>query len=75
MIGFVLLLPGLALLGAAVAWRLGRRLTASGAAPPESVPASRDRDLLPESGSGDGKNGLAAFYAYQMAAGKIHRRQ
>ena len=28
-------------------------------------------DLLPESGDGD--NGLAAFYAYQMAVGRIHR--
>jgi hypothetical protein len=68
MIGFVLLISSLTLFGGAIAWRLGRSPAASGVAP---LQASRDQDLLPESGTGTG-NGLAAFYAYQMAAGKIH---
>ena len=71
MIGFVLLISSLTLFGGAIAWRLGRSPAASGVAPLASVQASRDQDLLPESGTGTG-NGLAAFYAYQMAAGKIH---
>lgn len=73
MMGLVLLLSGSALLGGAATWWLGRRLDDSGTAPPVSTPVGDIRDRLPESGHGDGENGLAAFYAYQMAAGKIDR--
>ena len=75
MIGFVLLLSlsGLTLLGAAITWLLRRSPAESRRPRPVSVLVSRDSDLLPESGNGDGENGLAAFYAYQMAVGKIDR--
>lgn len=71
MIAFTVFLVSLILLGAAVALRLHTRRAASGAQAPASALAERGQDLLPVgSGSGDG---LAAFYAYQMAAGSIDR--
>ena len=74
MIGLVLTLSGLILLGAAGAWWRRRSRADSGPARPVSVVLDHDQDLLPESGNDAGENGLAAFYAYQMAAGKIHRQ-
>jgi hypothetical protein len=73
MIGLVLALSGLALLGAAVALWLRHSRADSGPPRPVSIVLDRDQDLLPESGNDAGKNGLAAFYAYQMAVGKIDR--
>ena len=76
MIGLVPLLSVLTLLtllGAAATWWLRRRPADTGSARPLSTPASRGQDLLPR--SEDGERGLAAFYAYQMAAGKIDRAQ
>ena len=69
--GLVLLFSVLTLLGAAVIWRLCRRPADSRPARPGSTRLRPDQDLLP--GSGEGEDGLAAFYAYQMAAGKIDR--
>ncbi len=75
MIPFTILLASLILLGAAIALRQRQPRTGSGGAPssmaPSTAPVDRGQDLLPE-GSGDG-DGLAAFYAYQMAAGSIDR--
>jgi hypothetical protein len=73
MIGFVLLLSSLTLLGAGVAWRRGRPAADASPARSASVPVNRAPDLLPEGGNGEGENGLAAFYAYQMAVSKIGR--
>lgn len=73
MIGLVLALSGLILLGAAVALWLRRSRADSGPPRPVSIALDHDQDLLPESGNDAGEKGLAAFYAYQMAAGKIHR--
>ena len=70
MIGLLLLLLALTLLGAFVSRRRRRDAAEIGFSRPESALVSRE-DLLPESGDGD--NGLAAFYAYQMAVGRIHR--
>jgi len=73
MIGLVLVLSGLTLLGAAVAlWLRGSRAD-SRPARPVSIVLDHDQYLLPESGNDAGEDGLAAFYAYQMAAGKIDR--
>lgn len=72
MIGLLLLLV-LTLFGAAVVWWLRRRLADSGRARPVSIALEHGQDLLPESDAGG--NGLAAFYAYQMAAGKIDGRR
>jgi hypothetical protein len=73
MVGLVLLLSGLVLLGAAVSWWLRCSPPETGLVRPVSTPVSRDSDLIPESGKGDGENALAAFYAYQIAVGKINR--
>lgn len=71
MIAFTVFLVSLILLGAAVTLRLRLQRAGSGGPAPVSAPAERGQDLLPVgSGSGDG---LAAFYAYQMAAGSIDR--
>lgn len=71
MIAFTVFLVSLILLGTAVALGLRRRRAGSGTPAPASAPADRGQDLLPAgSVSGDG---LAAFYAYQMAAGSIDR--
>ncbi|MDX2315414.1 MAG: hypothetical protein QNL90_15205 [Gammaproteobacteria bacterium] len=70
MIGLLLLLSALTLLGAFVAWRRRRDAAQIGFSRPVSASVSHE-DLLPESGDGD--NGLATFYAYQMAVGRIHR--
>jgi hypothetical protein len=71
MVGFVLSISGLALLGGAASWWMVRR--GKGPRPAAPVPSlvADTQDLLPESGTGAGGNSLAAFYAYQMAAGKI----
>ncbi len=74
MIGLMLALSGLILLGAAVALWPRRSRADSGPARQVSTVLDRDQDLLPESGNDAGESGLAAFYAYQMAAGKIHRQ-
>jgi len=73
MIGFVLLISGLALLGGGAIWWSGRRYEVRRRATPALSPASDAGDRLPESGTGGKESGLAAFYAYQMAAGKINR--
>jgi hypothetical protein len=73
MIGFILLLSSLTLLGAGVAWWRHRPAADSSPARPVSAAVSRAPDLLPEGGNGEGENGLAAFYAYQMAVSKIDR--
>ena len=70
MIG-LLLLSLLTLLGVAVIWWLRQPQADLGRARPVSIPLSHGQDLLPE--SDEGEDGLAAFYAYQMAAGKIDR--
>ncbi len=70
MIG-LLLLSVLTLLGAAVVWRLGQPPADSRPGRPLSALPRPGQDLLP--GSDEGEDGLAAFYAYQMAAGKIDR--
>ena len=71
MIG-LLLLSLLTLLGVAVAWRLRCQPPADDRrARPVSIALGHGQDLLP--GSDEGEDGLAAFYAYQMAAGKIDR--
>ncbi len=67
----LLLLSVFTLLGAAVTWSLRRRPADAGRARPASIALEAGQDLLPE--SDDGEVGLAAFYAYQMAAGKIDR--
>ena len=66
MLGIVVLLSCLVLLGAAVGWRASRRAA-------RAVPACADygEDLLPESAGGEPAHGLAAFYAYQLGAGRI----
>ncbi len=73
MIGLVLLLSSLTLLGAGIAW--WRRQAAGDCSParPVSAALSRAPDPLAESGNGEGEDGLAAFYAYQMAVSKIDR--
>jgi len=71
MIGLVLLFSVLTLLGAAVTWQLRRPPADSRPARPVSTLLRPGQDLLP--GSDEGEDGLAAFYAYQMAAGKIDR--
>jgi uncharacterized iron-regulated membrane protein len=73
MIGFVLLLSSLTLLGAGVAWWRRRPEADSSPARTVSAAVSRALDLFPEGGNGEGENGLAAFYAYQMAVSKIDR--
>lgn len=73
MIGFVLLISALALLGGGAIWWSGRRYEARRRAAPTPGPASDAGDRLPESGAGGKESGLATFYAYQMAAGKIDR--
>ncbi len=70
MIG-LLLLSALTLFGVALIWWLRRSPADSGRGWPVSIALEHGQDLLPESDQ-DG-NGLAAFYAYQMAAGKIDR--
>ena len=73
MVGFVLLLSSLTLLGAGIAWWRRRPAADASLARPVSAPVSRAPDLLPEGGNGEGENGLAAFYAYQMAVSNIGR--
>jgi len=76
MITLLLLLSpilGLALLGAVVGRRRRRETAEMAFSRPVSALVSADQDLLPESGKDDSHNGLAAFYAYQMALGKVHR--
>ena len=70
MIG-LLLLSVLTLFGVAAVWWLRRSPADAGRARPVSIAREHGQDLLPESDQ-DG-NGLAAFYAYQMAGGKIDR--
>ncbi len=70
MIG-LLLLSALTLFGVAVVWWLRQPPADPGRARPVSIALEHGQDLLPESDQ-DG-NGLAVFYAYQMAAGKIDR--
>ncbi len=76
MIASLLLLTpilGLAVLGAVVGRRRRRQTAEMAFSRPVSALVSDDQDLLPESGKDGGHNGLAAFYAYQMAVGKVHR--
>lgn len=79
MIPFTVLLVSLILLGAAIALRRRHPRAGSGALSsstvssmaPSTAPADGGQDLLPEGSHGG--DGLAAFYAYQMAAGSIER--
>jgi hypothetical protein len=71
MIELLLLLSVLTPLGVVVAWWLCQPPADPGRARPVSIPLNHGQDLLPE--SDEGEDGLAAFYAYQMAAGKIDR--
>ena len=66
-IAFLVCLASVVLLGTALALRSGSAGRAPRAGPPEPLRAEAGEDLLPESGSGDG---LATFYAYQMAVRK-----
>ena len=67
----ILLLSGLALIGAAVAFRVLRRAAPPVSRRPASVP-SRPAEDLPAGGADDGSR-LGAFYAYQMAVSRIER--
>jgi len=73
MIGFVLLLSSLTLLVTGVAWWRRRPAADSSPAQPVTAAVSHAPDLLAGGGSGEGEDGLAAFYAYQMAVSKIDR--
>jgi uncharacterized iron-regulated membrane protein len=73
MSGILMLLSSLALLGAALVWRFRRRAARPAPTRPVSTPAIVAEDALPGGDDGDGGNGLAAFYAYQMAASRIER--
>ncbi len=64
---------GLTLLGAIVGRRRRRETAEIAFSRPLSALVSDDHDLLPESGNDGGHNGLAAFYAYQMGAGRAQR--
>ena len=64
---------GVVLLGAVVGRRRRRENAEIAFSRPVSALVSSDQELLPESGKTDSGNGLAAFYAYQMAVGKAHR--
>ena len=72
MIAFTVFLASVVLLGAALTLRRRHPGAGSGVPAPASDPVDCAQDLLPEGGDGDGQ-GLAAFYAYQMAAGSIDR--
>jgi hypothetical protein len=67
----MLLVSSLALIGAAIALRLLRRAAPPASRRSASLPSRPGEDLLP--GAGDDGRGLAAFYAYQMAASRIER--
>jgi hypothetical protein len=69
----LLLLSGLALAGATVVWWIRRRSLRSATIRPVPVPARDREDTLPGGEETDGQNGLAVFYAYQMAASRINR--
>ena len=58
-------------LGLLLAWWFRKPAAESRRAHAVTKAPQHDRDLLP--GSDQGGDGLAAFYAYQMAAGKIDR--
>ena len=68
----MLLLSSLVPLGIAAVLRSRRRSHRAAPVRPEAVPANDGEDLLPYTEAGD-ENGLAAFYAYQMAASKTKR--
>jgi len=74
MIGLLSALSGLALFAAVVSWRRRRGAAEIGLSRPVSALLLSDQDLLPETGNGGGDNGLATFYAYQMAVAKIHNQ-
>lgn len=73
MIGIVTLSSCLLLLGVAVGWRLGHR--PADARPGSRLPVSVDcgEDRLPGSAGGEREDGLAVFYAYQLASSRIDR--
>ena len=70
MIAFVIFLSSLLLLGAAVALKLSRRAVDPPVTAAISRPHEPGQGLLPDGGEADG---LAAFYAYQIAAGRVER--
>jgi hypothetical protein len=70
MTAFIVFLASLLLLGASLFLRRRRPRVLSNVRAPASAPVNHGQDLLPEGGDGQG---LAAFYAYQMAAGSIDR--
>jgi len=61
----------IALGSGALGWWMGGRPRTESGAPPPRADTGAGRDGLTE--GGDGETGLAAFYAYQIAAGKIER--
>ncbi len=65
------MLSVLILLGLVLAWWFRKPPADPRRAHPVSEALEHGQDLLP--GSDEGGDGLAAFYAYQMAAGKIDR--
>jgi hypothetical protein len=69
----LLMLPVLILLGLVLVWWLRKPSADPRRAHPVIKALEHGQDLLP--GSDEGEDGLAAFYAYQMAAGKIDRLQ
>lgn len=69
----LLLLSGLVLLGIVLVWRLRHRAAHPASGRPVSKSAIVAEDALPGGDDGDGGKGLAAFYAYQMAASRIER--
>ncbi len=65
------ILSVLILLGLVLAWWFRKPPAGPRRAHPVSKALEHGQDLLP--GSDERGDGLAAFYAYQMAAGKIDR--
>lgn len=68
MVPFAVFVASLALLGAALSLKLRRRRAGPGTPALPDAPADPGQDLLPDGGDGSG-DGLAAFYAYQLALG------
>ena len=73
MLTLVLLYLGPTLLiAAAIGW-LGARPDRSAPPTPLSAPPNDGQDLIPDAGFSAGEDGLAVFYAYQMAITRIDR--
>jgi hypothetical protein len=72
-IGIVMLSSCLLLFGAAVGWRSRHRPVQARPAPRLPVSVDCGEDLLPGSAGGERVDGLAIFYACQMATSRIDR--